>query len=554
MAETQRDSTHRFVAALIVGIVLAICLFTGLASVGLIGPDEPRYAWIAQHMASTGDWLTPRLYGQPWFEKPILYYWSAAIAFKFIPSPEWAARLPSAFAALIAALSAAALAFWRYGRRTARATLLIFSTSVGVIAFARAAGPDMLFTAALSLTLVSSVCILEKNGAFPVDPLRRKPNDKFDLILLGLWLAIATLAKGPAALILASGSVLLWAITTQNLRRAFRMLHPLAILSFAVVALPWYVLCARENPSFFHIFFIEHNFQRYLTPVFQHRQPFWFFAPIIVVGFLPWSALFLSISCDAFRSFRDHSWRASPGFFIACWAIFPFVFFSFSQSKLPEYILPIFPPLAILLAHSFIYAVDHAPRRAQWMGVATGAMWVVLGVAGAIGFHRLPAYAPFLRGEINQLALASLLIGIATGFVIELLSLWRKFWLVLAFSAVISASVVLTAGISILPHLDPLLSARPLSRDIHSTLPASSPLYSVGEINRNCDYGLRFYLDRDSFLPLNPVLAAENGENYVLLSSGGDMQLNDMSIIHRKIVARFLPYCWVELIEPKAAP
>lgn len=502
-------------------------------------------------MAASGDWLTPRLYGRPWFEKPILYYWSAALAFKFIPSAEWAARLPSAFAALIAALSAAALAFWRYGRRTARATLLIFATSVGVIAFARAAGPDMLFTAALCLALVSAVCILEKNNVFPVDPLRRRPSDARDLLALGLWLAIATLAKGPAALILAGGSILLWAVATRNFRCALRMLHPLAIFSFAVVALPWYALCARANPSFFHIFFIEHNFQRYLTPIFQHRQPFWFFAPIVLLGFLPWSAFFFSVACDAFRTLRSRSWRASPGLFIACWAIFPFIFFSFSQSKLPEYILPIFPPLAILLAHSFIYSVDHAPRRAQWMGVATGIMWVILGVTGAIGFHRLPAYAPFLHEEISKLALISLLIGIAAGFIIELLSLWRRFWLVLAFSAAISAAVVLAAGIGILPRLDPLLSARPLARDIQSALPANSEIYSVGNVNRNCDYGLRFYLHRDSFPPLAPPLS---GEDYLLLSSGGDMQLNDMGIIQRKIVARFFPYCWVEIIEPKTAP
>lgn len=551
MAQTGHTHSHRFFAALFIGIILAICLFTGLASLGLTGPDEPRYAWIAQHMASTGDWLTPRLYGHPWFEKPILYYWSAALAFKFIPSAEWAVRLPSAFAALIAVLSAGALAFWRYGRRTARATLLIFSTSVGVIAFARAAGPDMLFTASLALALFSAVSILEKNSAFPVDALRRKPDDRFDLALLGIWLGLATLAKGPAALILAGGSVLLWAVSTGNLRRAVRMLHPIAILFFAIVAVPWYALCAHANPGFIHVFFIEHNFQRYLTPLFQHRQPFWFFAPIVLLGFLPWSALLLSVGCDAFRIFRDRSWRSSPGFFIACWAISPFVFFSFSQSKLPEYILPIFPPLAILLAHSFIYAVDHAPRRSQWIGVATGAMWVLLGVAGAIGFHRLPAYAPFLHEEISRLALASLLIGIAAGFVIELLSLWRKFWFVLAFSAIISASVVLAAGISILPRLDPLLSARPLARDIHSTLSESSPLYSVGEINRDCDYGLRFYLEHDSFPPLNlPVTS----ETYVLLSRGGDMQLNDMGIIRRKIVARFFPYCWVELVEPKSSP
>ncbi|HKF53494.1 MAG TPA: glycosyltransferase family 39 protein, partial [Candidatus Acidoferrales bacterium] len=156
VTQTHRSSSHRLLAALLIVIVLAICLFSGLSAVGLIGPDEPRYAWIAQHMSTTGDWITPKLYGQPWFEKPILYYWAAAGAFKFLHSSEWAARLPSAFAALVAALTMAALGFWRYGHRTARATLLVFPTCVGVIAFSRAAGPDMLFTAALSLALFSA--------------------------------------------------------------------------------------------------------------------------------------------------------------------------------------------------------------------------------------------------------------------------------------------------------------------------------------------------------------------------------------------------------------
>lgn len=500
-------------------------------------------------MASSGDWITPKLYGQPWFEKPILYYWSAAAAFKFLNSSEWAARLPSAFAALVAALSMAALGFWRYGRRTARVILLIFSTSVGIIAFSRAAGPDMLFTAALGLALYSAVSILEKRGVFPVDPLRRKPSDKLDLALLGIWVGLATLAKGPAALILTGGSVLLWAILTKNLRYAVHMLHPLAILLFAIVTLPWYVLCAHANPSFFHVFIVEHNLQRYLTPMFQHRQPFWFFIPIVLLGFLPWSALLVSPLFDAARIFRDGSWRSSPGSFIACWAIFPFIFFSFSQSKLPEYILPIFPPLAVLLAHSFVYATDHAPRRAQWMGIATGTMWVVLGVAGAVGFHRLPAYASFDHQQLSQLAIISLLIGILSAFVIELLALRRKWLLLFSFSAIVSACVVLTANLRVLPRLDPLLSPRPLAQNIHGTIPSSLAISSFGDINRNCEYGLLFYLDRSSLPQFDPHTSS--AESYVLLSSGADMQLNDMGIVHRKIVVRFLPYCWVESVQPK---
>lgn len=547
MAHEHRAS-YRLLTALCIAAVLLICLFSGLSSVGLIGPDEPRYAWIAQHMASSGDWLTPKLYGQPWFEKPVLYYWAAATGFKFLRSSEYAARLPSAFAALVAAFSMAALAFWRYGSRTARAVLLIFPSSVGVIAFARAAGPDMLFAAALSLALFSTASILEKRGAFGIDPLARTRNDHVDLVLLGIWLGVATLAKGPAGLILAGGSVLLWATATKNLKRAFRMLHPLVLLSFAAVALPWYILCARANPNFFHVFIIEHNFQRYLTPVFQHRQPFWFFGPIILLGLLPWSALLVGAAFDGGRILRDGSWRSSPGFFIACWAIFPTIFFSFSQSKLPEYILPVFPPLAVLLAHSLVHAMDHAPRKAQWLGVATGTMWVALGVAGAVAFHRLPVYAPLYHSEVSNLAVSSLLIGISAGLAIELLSLWRKLWLVLAFTALVSACAVLAANLRVLPQLDPFFSSRPLARDIRSTVPPPSNIYSVGDINRTCDYGLRFYLDRSSLPRFNPQLP---GESYVLVSPGGDMELNDRNIVHRMIVARFLPYCWVESLQPK---
>lgn len=499
-------------------------------------------------MASTGDWITPRLYGQPWFEKPILYYWAAAIGFKFLHAPEWAARLPSAIAALIAALAMSALAYWRYGQRTARATLLIFATFVGVIAFSRAAGPDMLFAAFLSLALFSAVSILEKHRAFPFDPLRRRPSDRTDLILLGVWLGFATLAKGPAAIVLAGGSVLLWAIPTRNLRLATRMLHPRAIIAFLVISLPWYVLCARANPSFFRVFIIQHNFERYLTPVFQHRQPFWFFVPIILLGALPWSAFLVGAAFDGRRIFRDGSWRTSPGLFIACWAIFPAIFFSFSQSKLPEYILPVFPPLAVLLAHSFVWAMDKAPRKAQWMGVATGTMWIVLGVAGAIGFHRLPAYAQFHRAEISDLAIASLSIGIVAALIIEILSLSRKLWLAVAVTALVSACVVLVANLEVLPRLDPLLSTRPLSREINALVPPPADIYSVGDINRTCDYGLRFYLDRDSPPLFKPPVTATT---YVLMSPGGDMQLNDIGIVHRTMVVRFLPYCWVESVQPK---
>src|SRR5438270_6320504 len=113
------------------------------------------------------------------------------------------------------------------------------------------------------------------------------------LILFGFFLGLAVLAKGPAAIMLSGGAVFFWAVFTKRWRDALYLLHPAALVAFCVTALPWYILCAHRNPDFFRIFIIEHNFQRYLTPGFQHIQPFWFYVPVLLVAFLPWIGIFL---------------------------------------------------------------------------------------------------------------------------------------------------------------------------------------------------------------------------------------------------------------------
>src|ERR1700722_8074479 len=142
-------------------IAMLVCLFGHLGAMGLTGPDEPRYVWVARAMAETGDWVTPRLYGQPWFEKPILYYWAAAIGSLLHLPAEWAARLPSACAAAAATLVIAWLAKKHYPgdgnslSSPVQLTPLMFATSVAAIGFARAATPDMLFSAA---TVAAMAC------------------------------------------------------------------------------------------------------------------------------------------------------------------------------------------------------------------------------------------------------------------------------------------------------------------------------------------------------------------------------------------------------------
>src|ERR1700692_2851293 len=154
-------SFRKFSWAVLIFLTLYVCYFSHLGAFGFIGPDEPRYAWIARDMAETGDWVTPRLYGKPWFEKPVFYYWSAALWFKLFGANEGSARLPSAVSALVATLALAWLALRLGGWQMARWVLLLLPSTVGMIGFSHAASTDMPFSAMLSIAMVCAAVALE---------------------------------------------------------------------------------------------------------------------------------------------------------------------------------------------------------------------------------------------------------------------------------------------------------------------------------------------------------------------------------------------------------
>jgi 4-amino-4-deoxy-L-arabinose transferase-like glycosyltransferase len=486
--------------AAISALIILVCLFGNLGAVGLLGPDEPRYGWIARAMASSGDWVTPRLYGQPWFEKPILYYWTGALGFLLRLPAEWALRLPSAFAALAAAAAIGWLAWHYYGSGatvvTSPALLapVLFSTTVAAIGFARAATPDMLFSACLALAMASAVSILRSRGALhATDALPSAPrSDTLALILFGAFLGLAVLAKGPAAMILAGGSIAIWALATNRWRLAFRMAHAFAIAAFCIVALPWYVLCAARNPDFLRVFILEHNFERYLTPMFQHRQPFWFFGPILLLALLPWTVLLWPAAQEGLRLWRNKSWTASPGFFFACWALFPVVFFSFSESKLPGYILPAMAPLALVCAASLVHLVRLGKARTfTALGLAMGLTWIALGLSAGHWERRLPQSARDAAGHAISLAVAAAVTG---GIIIAILALFRR-RMAVTISVLLVVLLVEIAGLGILPALDPYISARwhgqLLRNDLHP-----DRIFTY-RLQRSWNYGLAFYLRRE---------------------------------------------------------
>jgi 4-amino-4-deoxy-L-arabinose transferase-like glycosyltransferase len=384
----QSSPAARIAWAALICATLYVCYFSHPGALGFVGPDEPRYAWIARDMAETGDWVTPRLYGKPWFEKPPLYYWSAAVSFKLFGVSEAAARLPSAIAALLATLALAWLALRLYGAETARWLLLLLPTSVAMIGFSHAAATDMLFAATLTLALVVAATLLRLTTPTSVvvaqhaapDVSTASSSNTLIAVLFGLFLGLAVLAKGPAALILCGGAVFFWALLTKRWRDAFRLLHPAAIAAFCLSALPWYILCARRNPDFFRIFIIEHNFKRFLTPEFQHIQPFWYYAAVLLIALLPWTALLLwSAVTGAIHLWRTRTISAATCLLL-CWAAFCVLFFSVSKSKLPGYILPSIPPLILLSANSLFQQSQRASAASRWLAIATACLILAPGM------------------------------------------------------------------------------------------------------------------------------------------------------------------------------
>jgi 4-amino-4-deoxy-L-arabinose transferase-like glycosyltransferase len=506
--------------------LLYVCLFSGLGALGLVGPDEPRYAAIARAMAETHDWITPRLWGTPWFEKPVLYYWVAGIAMRLFGVGEFAARLPSALAALLAVAAIKWTALRSYGVGTAWYSLLMLPTSVAMIGFSRAASPDMLFAGLLTAAMAVACEMLQKPRPGPI--LR---------VAFGFFLGAAVLAKGPAAVILAGGATLLWAAISRQWRAPFRFLHPLVIVVFCATALPWYVLCALRNPDFLRVFIWQHNFQRYLTPIFEHRQPFWFFGPIFLLGILPWLPLLISWFYDAARNPHFEKCKNSPTLFLGCWTIFTLLFFSLSQSKLPGYILPAVPPAVLLLAKCFVRQIGQKMRGMRLVIAGVGIVFPLLvGIVYAksnltfgpgIGFDPDP-----IRGV--RVALGTALVG---GGLIGALALLRKWNGAVCITACTTLVLLLVANRMVMPGLDTFISARPAAMDLIKVYKAKPDEIAVYRLPRAYGYGLNYYFGTDL-----PEWSPENTRaTYLFLSKDSPAPLNQSRQFFNARADSFVP-------------
>jgi 4-amino-4-deoxy-L-arabinose transferase-like glycosyltransferase len=433
--------------------------FHALSGTGLLGPDEPRYASVARAMALSGDWITPRLWGVPWFEKPALLYWMTSAGFRAGLGLELAPRLP------VALLAIGFLVFywwilWReFGCRAAWMATLILGTSGLWIGYSQVGVTDIPLTATYSAGMLLALPWIRTRELGKRDT-RRLP-------VSAAMFGLAALAKGVVPIALAAPLIV---------GRHWRdWLRPRVWLPFLLVAMPWYLLCyGRNGWAFIQEFFIVHTFQRVTSDALMHARPFWYYLPILPAAILPWTPL-------AGLLFRAPS-RDPRRVFLLVWALVVLAAFSIPINKLPGYILPALPAIAALLA----LALDEVPD-ARWWLAACGALLIAFPVAARMlpaallsGLSRAPRPA-FEVAWLAPLAAAIL--------VWELERRGRRLAAVLVVAAGAGIGTGYLKSVAV-PELDRSVSARSLARQIQTR----AADVCLGDVKRDWEYGLDYYV------------------------------------------------------------
>lgn len=357
--------------SLLLAVLFGFLFLNGLGSAPLIDPDEGRYAAIPREMLERRDFVTPTLNHVKYFEKPPLLYWVNAGSLALFGTNEFAARLPSALSGLLTVLMTYLAGRSLFDRRTALVAAFVLGSCAAFLLQSRIILTDMLLTLCLSGALFSF--LLAVRGP------ERQSAGRYRLFFVCCGLAMLT--KGLIGIVLPAG-IIFWYLLLSGRWSLLKGIPWFSGITLcALVTVPWFVLVSQANPEFPHFFFIREHFQRYTSTIHQRSQPFWFFLPILWLTMLPWSFL---LPGSLARAWRERLHNRGTTLFLLLWPVVIILFFSLSSSKLIPYILPCFPPLALLVAHRLdplrqSRRPDHGPAQAVLAGIL-----LVLGAALAL--------------------------------------------------------------------------------------------------------------------------------------------------------------------------
>jgi len=515
LSERTRRSTDSLALIAFCGFLFLL----GLQLVGLIGVDEPRYAQVAREMLARHDWVTPVLYGVPWLEKPPLYYWLAMLSYKGAGAvSDTAARLP---AAVLSSLLIIFIYVWsrRFRRGMQLDAALITASAAMIIGFGRSAATDM------PLTVMFTAAMLSWYGWYASEHRRW-------LLSFYFFAAMATLAKGPIAILLAGLVIVIFAALRRDPRLLLRTLWPIGIALYLAVVTPWFIAVQHANPQFFRVFFLQHNLERFSSNVYHHPQPFWFYLPVALLALVPWTVFVVVALVDALRDWRFCTQQPAAQedlrTYLALWFLIPVVFFSLSHSKLPGYILPAIPAGTILLADFILRREQEASKPALWLVLLHSLLSSAMLIAAFI--------VPF---KLLHLTLPKTVIIVAAALAIVTtlmywLTLENQGYRVLRFTTlvpVVIAFALILRGTA--PIINIVQSARPVEASLQQTEIGRIPTVAAYDIPASVEYGLAFYRDHRVASYANHEIPA--GDHIVVAASGTQKEL-EYRLPGRKVI------------------
>lgn len=383
-----------------------------LGSRHLIIPDETRYAEIPREMISSGDWVVPHINGARYFEKPVMGYWIHAASFLLFGENNFAVRFPSALAVGLTALLIYILVCHincRAGEEeepAAALAALIYLSCFEVFGVGNTAVLDSLFTFMVTATIAAFY--------FATEAPRGSGKEKFLLLLAGIVCGMAFLTKGFLAFAIPVLSLAPYLVWQRRYLDLFRMAW-LPILTAIVVILPWGISIHLREPDFWHFFIFNEHLRRFLSDTADHRQPFWSFFLSSLPMFLPWLLLVPAAFPGIWKFYRDPGTKGRLFRLSICWFVLPFLFFSASEGKLLTYILPCFPPFAMVLSLSFLHILKKEVKNPlfQWGILGNGILLAIIVLAAlyllVFGYRGFKPYSQLWVSVLAMGGLTSLL-------------------------------------------------------------------------------------------------------------------------------------------------
>jgi 4-amino-4-deoxy-L-arabinose transferase-like glycosyltransferase len=393
ISNTKQTSRLEMRDLILLTILIGIFFAFMLGNRPLSAPDEGRYVEIPREMVVTGDYLTPRLNGVKYFEKPVLFYWLEAFSIKLLGLDEFTLRLWPAIMALLGCLSVAVAGARLFGRLTGILAAAILATSLLYYVLSRTIILDLPVSILMTIALLSFLI-----GTHQPTGLKRR------LYLWGFFAcsALAVLTKGLIGVFIPGMVIGAWILLLGEWRIVKTLYLPSGLVLFLLIAAPWHIMVGRANPEFFSFYFIHEHFARFMTNVHGRYQPVWFFIPVLLLGLFPWSVFLVQAVNHSIPS----SWRERhehrDALFLILWVGLVFTFFSVSSSKLVPYILPVFPPLALLIGR---YCAASWDRR-DFPGIRAGyVVLMIVALAFAAALFLLPYFRLPISADLGKIPL-----------------------------------------------------------------------------------------------------------------------------------------------------